>query len=103
LSTTADWGEAVQFLRYIPTSTLWVAPQMALKCTGGVDQVEDEDDEDAMHNNHTVVLGKYRRAIMDQGFNYFGDLDKLWWLNFFEKQEELLQTYLLPTQWRFEW
>lgn len=104
LSTTADWGESVNFLRYIPSSAMWVAPQMALKSTGGKEYkgAESEEEEDVIQN-HSRVLAKYRKAIIDQGFNYFRDEDKLWWIKFFEKQEEILQTHLESAQWRYEW
>ena len=87
----------MQFLRYIPTSPMWVASQMALKSAGGSGREKQDEDkfarsdkeEDATWNtlqsNDSKVLGKYRKAIIDQGFNYFQDEDKLWWIKFFEK------------------
>jgi hypothetical protein len=112
LSTTQDWGEAVEFVRYIPTSSMWVAPQMALKSASGnvgreeketTEDKETRSDDEEEGTRDTIVLGNYRKAIIDQGFNYFGDKDKLWWIKFFEKQEEILRTHLDSTQWRFEW
>ncbi len=106
LSSTADWGEAVPFVRYIPTSSMWVAPQMPLKVAGGSGPKEvrsDDEAEDITEEFNSRVLAKYRKAIIDQGFNYFSDEDKLWWVKFFEKQQEILTTYLEPAQWRFEW
>jgi hypothetical protein len=107
LSSTADWGTSVDFLRYIPTSTMWVAPQMALKSmsgNGGNDEKEaDSDNEDDTTQIHSRVLSKYQKAIIEQGFHYFGDEDKLWWVKFFGKQEEIIRSYLEPAQWRFEW
>jgi len=107
LSTTQDWGEAVSFLRYIPTSPMWVAPQMALKSATGIDMEkagdEHGDANNTVSNNNLETLAKYRKAIIDDGFNYFRDEDKLWWVKFFENQEEILNTYLQPAQWRFEW
>src|SRR5450759_3233498 len=114
LSTTKDWGESVPFLRYIPTSPMWVAPQMALKSTSGNggqhdeekeggSQDEEEDPDVQKQDNNSKILAKYRKAIIDQGFNYFRDEDKLWWMRFFEKQEEILRHHLEPEQWRFEW
>lgn len=112
LSTTPDWGERVEFLRYIPTSPMWVAPQMALKCPSGAINEDreaneagsaEEDDVFFQNQANVRVLAKFKKAIVDQGFNYFRDEDKLWWIKFFEKQEEILNTYLQPAQWRFEW
>src|SRR5450759_2709159 len=115
LSSSKDWGESVNFLRYIPTSPMWVAPQMALKSTGGNNngkQGKDiepgsDDDEPATCNipesTDLKVLKKYCKAIIDKGFTYFRDQDKLWWIKFFEKQEEILRNHLEPAQWRFEW
>ena len=48
LSTTHDWGESVPFLRYVPTSSMWVAPQMALKCVGRKYGKEEENDPEMM-------------------------------------------------------
>src|SRR5450759_1250929 len=110
LSTTKDWGELVPFLRYIPTSPMWIAPQMALKAAsdkagqqaaGSEDEEEDADVQ--KQNNDSKILAKYRKAIIDQGFNYFRDEDKLWWIRFFENQEEILRHHLEPETWRFEW
>jgi len=110
LSSTKDWGESVRLVRYIPMATMWTAPQMALKSASGSGceqhmdkELVGEHENDETLNNHVIVLAKYRKAIIDQGFTYFGDADKLWWIKFFEKQEEILQTYLEPAQWRFEW
>lgn len=106
LSTTRDWGEVVQFLRYIPTVPMWVAPQMALKSTSGNNQhgEESEDEEDPLQPNmSSKALSRYRKAIMDQGFTYFRDEDKLWWIEFFEKQEDIVRHHLEPAQWRYEW
>ena len=95
---------------------MWVAPQMALKWTGGCngerqgmekEAGSDEDEDDAECNvtqsTNSKVLAKYRKAIIDEGFSYFRDQDKLWWIKFFEKQEEILRNHLEPTQWRYEW
>ena len=89
---------------------------MALKSTGGnnngkhgkdIEEGSDDDEEDATCNiqesTNSKVLKKYRKAIIDQGFTYFRDHDKLWWIKFFEKQEEILRNHLEPAQWRFEW
>ena len=110
LSTTKEWGEPVEFLRYIPTSPMWVASQTALKSVSGSggqtkDQFAGSDDEDVTctETNNSKVLAKYRKAIIDQGFNYFRDEDKLWWIKFFENQEDILKNHLEPAQWRFEW
>ena len=75
LSTTEDWGEAVSFVRYIPTSTMWVAPQMALKSASktveDAHSGEDDDAEGTTNTNHSATLAKYKKAIMDNGFHYF--------------------------------
>ena len=105
LSTTEDWGESVPFLRYIPTSPMWVASQMALKCAGGKSGKEEkndngnDDDENAVRSR---VLKKYRKAI-GEGYTYFNDQDILWWIKFFRTQEDILLHHLEPAQWRFEW
>src|SRR5450759_94734 len=93
---------------------MWVAPQMALKSTSrkggqhdeekeGGSQDEEEDPDVQKQDNNSKILAKYRKAIIDQGFNYFRDEDRLWWMRFFEKQEEILRHHLEPEQWRFEW
>ena len=101
LSTTPDWGEAVLFVRYIPTSPMWVAPQMGLKSATKTPEDKDagsedghEDEEVTVNSNHTVTLSKYKKANMDDGFHYFRDEDKLLWVKFFENQEKILKTYL---------
>lgn len=108
LSTTLSWGEPVDFVRYIPSSRMWVAPQMALKAAVGVggDHEEpdhDNDDDDVrIRQNHLKVLEKYRKAI-EVGFNYFEDEDRLWWLRFFDTQKDVIMNHLDSAQWSFDW
>lgn len=105
LSTTPSWGEAVDFVRYIPESALWVAPQMALKAVAGVvSDYENNDGEQEIRvlQNHLTVLSKYRKSI-EEGFNYFEDADKLWWLTFFDKQKDVITDHLNSAQWCFDW
>ena len=105
LSTTEDWGEVVPFLRYIPTSPMWVASQMALKCAGGKSGKEEENDPWNDEGDNVVqsrVLEKYQKAIAE-GYTYFSDQDILWWREFFRKQEDILLHQLEPARWRFEW
>ena len=105
LSTTEDWGKVVPFLRYIPTSPMWVASQMALKCARGKSGKEEENDPWNDEGDNVVqsrVLEKYQKAIAE-GYTYFSDQDILWWREFFRKQEDILLHQLEPARWRFEW
>jgi hypothetical protein len=77
LSTTRSWGEPVHFVNYIPTTPFWASAQMALKCAN----LDTEIDE----RSGFLALEKYKKAILEEGSNYFEDQDKLWWLNFFDK------------------
>jgi hypothetical protein len=96
LSSTREWGEAVDFLQYIPTSPMWVAPQMPLK--GAIVGDQSTDEEVAM-----ITLEKYRKAIMEEGFNYFNNEEKVWWMNFFEKQKDIIFHHLRAGEWGYQW
>jgi hypothetical protein len=110
LSSTPDWGSPVEFLNYIPTTQLWVAPQMPLKCANVNEtkcgQGEEDDEQDpilAIQAVGTIALEKYHKAILGEGANYFSVEDKMWWLKCFDQQKDILQNHMGTAEWRSFW
>jgi hypothetical protein len=95
LSTTPSWGKHVQFVNYIPSSDVWASTQMALKCV----DIEAGTEE----SKGLKAVEKYKKAILEQGYNYFENEDKLFWINFFEKQKEVARHHLGRCEWGVEW
>ena len=69
----------------------------------GGDNEDGDDPEASFRDPNLVSLQKYQRAILHKRHTFFQPDDRLWWSQFFQNQEEILQNRLKEGERSFEW